>query len=143
MTKICVSACLAGFRCRYDGKTNEIPEIRKMVEEGTAVPVCPEVWGGLPIPRIPSERVDGHVINREGTDVTEAYMKGSRLALETCLKEGCRTAVLKARSPACGYGKIYDGTFTKTLVNGSGTFAEMLEEHGIEVMTEEEFLNRD
>jgi uncharacterized protein YbbK (DUF523 family) len=141
MTKICVSACLAGERCRYDGNTNEIPEIRKLVEEGKAVPVCPEVWGGLPVPRIPSERRGTMVINREGTDVTEAYMKGSRQALETCLKEGCQTAVLKARSPACGHGRIYDGTFTKTLIDGNGTFADMLEEHGINVMTEEEFIH--
>ncbi|MBQ9009345.1 MAG: DUF523 domain-containing protein [Clostridia bacterium] len=135
-----VSACLAGIPCRMDGKAKPIPAIRKLVEEGKAVTVCPEVLGGLPTPRIPSERSGDRVINRAGEDVTDAFSAGARRALETVREVKAEAVILKARSPSCGIGKIYDGTFTGTLTEGNGVFAEMVCSAGIPVYTEENYM---
>ena len=136
-----VSECLAGVSCRYDGRDNLIPEIQAMVEAGEAIAVCPEVLGGLPTPRTPSEQQpDGSVRDRHGKDVTAAFAGGAARAMEICRAHGCTGAVLKARSPSCGKGMIYDGSFTGALVPGNGVFAQMLLEAGIPVMTEEEYL---
>ena len=138
---ILVSACLAGTCCRYDGCSNLVEEIRHLVEAGEAIPVCPEVEGGLPTPRIPSELQGGHVINRNGKDVTEEFVRGAKKCLRICRENHCTQAVLKARSPSCGKGKIYNGNFEKVLIDGDGIFARMLLDEGIEVLTEEEFLS--
>ena len=136
-----VSACLAGVPCRMDGQSKPVPAIRSFVERGEAVLVCPEVLGGLPTPRAPSERQpDGRVVNCEGRDVTAEFRLGAEKALALCLERGCSCAILKARSPSCGKGEIYDGSFTKTRVPGNGVCAELLLAHGIPVLTEEEFL---
>ena len=136
-----VSACLAGVPCRMDGQSKPVPAIRSLVERGEAVPVCPEVLGGLPTPRAPSERQpDGRVVNCEGRDVTAEFRLGAERALALCLERGCSCAVLKARSPSCGKGEIYDGSFTKTRVPGNGVCAELLLAQGIPVLTEEEYL---
>ena len=140
MGKILVSKCLAGFCCRYDGGNNLVPEVRQLVEAGLAVTVCPEELGGLPTPRIPSERIGGRVVNREGTDVTVAFNTGAEAALRIALEHACETAILKSRSPSCGKGCIYDGQFTGKLVSGNGVTAELFLQNGIEVLTEEEFL---
>ncbi len=133
-----VSKCLAGFPCRYDGKDNLVPEIRALVERGEAVAVCPEVLGGLPTPRVPSERqADGRIVNKQGEDVTAQFTCGAERALAICRERGCTGAVLKARSPSCGKGVIYDGSFTGACVPGNGVFAQMLLDAGIPVTTEE------
>ena len=136
-----VSKCLAGVSCRYDGKDNLAPEIKALVERGEAVAVCPEVLGGLPTPRTPSElQPDGRVLNKQGEDVTAQFVSGAERALAVCRAPGCTGAILKARSPSCGKGVIYDGSFTGKRVPGSGVFAQMLLDAGVSVMTEEEYL---
>ena len=142
MEKVLISKCLAGFNCRYDGGNNLVAEIRQLVEDGLAVTACPEQLGGLPTPRIPSERVGSRVVNREGTDVTAEFKAGAEVALRIARENGCRTAILKSRSPSCGKGCIYNGQFTGELVPGNGVTADLLLRHGIEVLTEEEYLAR-
>ncbi|MBS6372579.1 MAG: DUF523 domain-containing protein [Lawsonibacter sp.] len=145
--KILVSACLLGVPCRYDGAGKAEPHIEKLKQRGhTLIPVCPEVLGGLPTPRPPAERLpDGRVVTREGKDVTAEYRSGAEQALALARKQGCVLAVLKERSPSCGRGRIYDGTFSRTLIPGSGVAAQLLEENGIPVYGEsqlEELLER-
>ena len=120
--KILVSACLLGIPCRYDGAGKADPAIEKLRQGGhTLIPVCPEILGGLPTPRPPAERLpDGRVVTREGKDVTAEYRSGAEQALALARKQGCVLAVLKERSPSCGRGRIYDGTFSRTLIPGSG-----------------------
>ena len=132
---IIVSACLAGYRCRYDGKTVPDDAIVDLVRTGNAIPVCPEMLGGLPCPRVPSERTaDGErVVTKEGTDVTEAFRRGADETLRLAQLYGCTRAILKARSPSCGKGTVYDGTFSGTLMEGDGVTAELLMKHGITV----------
>ena len=132
---IIVSACLAGYRCRYDGKTVPNEEIVALIKRGEAIPACPEMLGGLPCPRVPSERsADGtRVITREGGDVTEAFRIGAEETLRLARLYGCDRAILKARSPSCGRGLIYDGTFSGTLREGDGVAAALLRENGITV----------
>ena len=130
---ILVSACLLGAPCRYDGTGKLEPALERLRAQGhTLVPVCPEVLGRLPTPRPPAERQpDGRVVTREGADVTAEYRAGAERALELARAHGCTLAVLKERSPSCGRGQIYDGTFSRTLIPGSGVTAQLLEEHGI------------
>lgn len=136
-----ISACLAGIPCRYDGKANTVPTLAALAARGEAIPVCPEVLGELPTPRIPSERLpDGRVVNARGQDVTAQFCLGAQRALEICRARCCDRAVLKARSPSCGRGLIYDGSFSKTMTPGSGVFAALLEGEGIPLLTEEEYL---
>lgn len=132
---IIVSACLAGYRCRYDGKTVPNEAVVALVKRGEAIPVCPEMLGGLPCPRIPSERTaDGtQVLARDGRDVTEAFQRGADETLRLARLYGCSHAILKARSPSCGYGEIYDGSFSGTLRAGNGVTADLLLENGITV----------
>lgn len=138
---ILLSACLAGVPCRYDGGSKPTSELMNLALRGEAVLVCPEVLGGLPTPRSPSERQpDGRVVNAEGEDVTAKYRLGAEAALAICQARGCTRAVLKARSPACGKGEIYDGSFTHTRVPGDGVLAALLRENGVSVTTEEEYL---
>ena len=133
-----VSACLAGERCRYDGAMKPVQAVVDLVARGEAVPVCPEVLGGLPTPRVPSERCGKYVVNAEGTDVTDAFVRGAKVAFAICQERGCDAAVLKAKSPSCGCGLIYDGSFSRTLTEGNGVFAELLLAAGIPVRTEED-----
>ena len=114
------------------------------MEQNEAIAVCPEVLGGLPTPRIPSEiQPDGRVLNQQGDDVTEQFVRGAEQAMTICRTHGCTGAILKARSPSCGKGCIYDGSFTGTLVPGNGVFAKKLLDAGIPVMTEEEYLTKE
>ena len=138
---ILLSACLAGVPCRYDGASKPVPELMALTLRGEALLVCPEVLGGLPTPRVPSERQpDGRIRNQKGEDVTAEYRRGAEAALEICRAHGCTRAVLKARSPSCGKGVIYDGSFTHTPTAGNGVCAALLQAHGVEVLTEEEYL---
>ena len=136
--KILVSACLLGEPCRYDGTGKLEPTLEELRARGhTLIPVCPEVLGGLPTPRPPAERQpDGRVVTREGGDVTAEYRAGAEKALALAQAHGCTCAVLKERSPSCGHGSIYDGTFSRTLVPGFGVTAELLKTHGIAVYGE-------
>lgn len=133
-----VSACLAGLKCAYDGQDRAHSKVIELVKKGEAIPVCPEQLGGLPTPRIPSERSNNKVINREGIDVTENFEKGAQEALKLTRMARCESAIVKSRSPSCGHGKIYDGTFSGKLIQGNGIFADLLLEEGIEIITEEE-----
>ena len=138
--QLLISACLLGFRCKYDGGTNSQPAetLAALRERYELIPVCPETAGGLPIPRAPSERRDGRVLSREGNDVTGEYEKGARVALALAERFGCRKALLKERSPSCGTGEIYDGTFSHTRVPGDGVAAEALRRAGLTLCGESE-----
>lgn len=136
-TPLLVSACLAGEACRYDGVSKPHPGVQALVERGVALPVCPEYLGGLGVPRIPCEIREGLVLNAEGADCTLAFRAGAQLALNVAQTRGCGQAILKARSPSCGCGQVYDGTFSRTLHEGDGVFAALLKKKGVRVWTEE------
>ena len=129
-----VSACLAGFPCRYDGKARPCAEVMELVKAGIAIPVCPEQLGGLPTPRPPCEILNGRVVDRSGADKTESYRQGAQAVLALARTYGATQALLQNRSPSCGIGWIYDGTFSKTLVPGDGFTARLLAENGIQVI---------
>ena len=141
--KVVISACLLGVRCRYDGghSRNETAMNRKKTYQ--LIPVCPEESGGLPTPRPPAEIVGGDgdavldgtakVMTANGTDVTAAYLKGAHHALQVAQSHGATHVILKARSPSCGCGSIYDGTFSGTLISGDGVTTALLKRHGIAV----------
>ena len=136
--KILVSACLLGVACKYSGGDNVCPALLNAVQHSghTFIPICPEVYGGLPTPRQPSERRDGGIFMKDGTDVTAQYARGAREALKIADALGARYAVLKERSPSCGSSEIYDGTFTGTRVFGDGVTAELLKKNDIAVYGE-------
>ena len=135
--RILVSACLLGVCCRYDGQSKACPAVLELLKDHELIPVCPEQLGGLPTPRPPAEIQGDRVINREGIDVTAQYKKGAEEAARLYQLLRCDCAVLKARSPSCGCGEIYDGSFSGTLVPGDGITAQALKRLGIRVLTEE------
>ena len=134
--RVLVSLCLLGAACRYDGKGNGV-DLDGLMARCEFVPVCPEQLGGLPTPRTPAERRGDRVVTRDGRDVTEAFDRGARQAAMLAGRFGARYALLKARSPSCGSGTIYDGTFSGTLVPGFGLTAQMLLDMGIQLFDEE------
>lgn len=140
--KIIVSACLLGVKCRFDGLGKENKSILDLKEKFDFIPVCPEILGGLPTPRVPSEIKLGKVINKEGIDVTDNYMRGALETLKICKVFDVDTAVLKSKSPSCGKGKVYDGTFSGNLVDGNGITTQLLIDNGINVYTEDEFIEK-
>ena len=133
---VLVSACLLGCACRYDGKSRPCAEVLALMTRHTLIPVCPEQLGGLPTPRIPAERAGERVLRRDGADVTDSYERGAREALRLARLYGARVAILKAKSPACGVGMIYDGSFTGRLTEGDGVLAALLRQNGIRTLTE-------
>ena len=134
---ILISACLCGENCKYDGTNNLNETLKKLYDQGKAVLICPEVLGGLSTPRTPSEiQPDGRVVMRDGTDVTENFKKGADISLEIAKKIKPNLIILKAKSPSCAVGKIYDGSFSKTLIDGNGITAELLIKNGYKVITE-------
>lgn len=133
---ILVSACLLGTACRYDGKSVPCASLLEQLDGLRLIPVCPEQLGGLPTPRIPCERQGQRVVSKAGTDTTQQYQRGAQEALRLAKLFGCKAALLKERSPSCGCGQIYDGSFSKTLVGGDGVTAELLKQHGIAVFGE-------
>lgn len=135
---ILVSACLLGVCCRYDGESKPCKAVTALREKFALIPICPEVDGGLPTPRTPSERVGDRVLMRDGRDVTDNYVAGAKSALERARMFDCKAAILKARSPSCGSGKIYDGSFSGQLTDRDGVCAELLKKCNIDVYTEEE-----
>lgn len=135
---IIVSACLAGVKCRYDGKANPSDKVNELVKEGKAVLVCPEQLGGLTTPRPTAEKVGERVLTKDGVDVTPQFIKGAKESLKIAKENGCNEAILKSKSPSCGCGKIYDGTFSGKLIDGDGIFTELLKKNNINVSSEEE-----
>jgi uncharacterized protein YbbK (DUF523 family) len=133
--KILVSACLLGVNCKYDGGNNSSKEIDEFLKDYEIIPICPEIMGGLPTPRLAAEAKGNRVINTEGQDVTRNFQKGAEETLFLAKKYDVKKALLKARSPSCGNGKVYDGTFTKTLIDGDGITTKKLKENGIEIIT--------
>ena len=136
---ILVSHCFLGEPCRYDGASRLDRQIIELHRAGhNLIPVCPEVLGGLGVPREPAElQPDGRVLTRAGEEVTAQYRAGAERAVEIAKENGCTVAVLKARSPSCGSGEVYNGAFTGTLTSGWGIAAKLLSEAGLEVMDEE------
>ena len=140
--KYIVSACLVGINCKYDGKNNYNKEIEKLVYDGQAIPLCPEVMGGLSTPRVPSEIIviDGEerVISKEGIDVTSEFLLGAKKTLEVAQILNINTAILQKRSPSCGVYEIYDGSHTNKIIKGEGITTKLLKKHNINVITEDE-----
>ena len=134
--KLLVSACLMGMGCRYDGTNNQLPRLAELMKKHTCIPVCPEVFGGLPTPRPPAERQGNKVVNNQGQDVTESFVRGTAEVLRLADLYHCKAALLKERSPSCGSGQIYDGTFSKTLTEGDGLAAQLLKKKGLTVYGE-------
>ena len=140
--KIMVSACLLGKRCKYNGGSNENPELIRMLSGHTVIPVCPEVLGGLPVPRIPAEIVNGVVMNREGVSVDAEFRNGAERALEIAEEEQPDLIILQPRSPSCGVKEIYDGSFSGKRIPGRGVFAEMAVRRGFRVEDAEDILQK-
>lgn len=147
---ILVSACLAGINCKYNGKNNKIESVVDLVAQGRAIPVCPEQLGGCPTPRQVAEISGGtgadvlegraRVVLIDGNDVTAEFLKGAREVLNIAELTGAKKAILKSKSPSCGCGRIYDGTFSGKLKEGNGVTAELLLRNGIKVIIEEEVI---
>ena len=150
--RVAVSACLLGVPCRYDGKSKPSAAVQEFLNthDCEVTKICPEVMGGLPIPHPAHEIKQGTtnqlsekksfcVVDKEGNDHTTEFIKGAEVACELALKNGCTHALLKAKSPSCGVGQVYDGSFTKTLVPGDGVAASCMKENGIKVATEKNF----
>lgn len=135
-TRILVSACLLGENCKYNGGNNKNEEVIALGDSFELVPICPECFGGLPIPRVPSEIRNGRVYSKDGNDVTEQFLDGAEKALYVAMESNCSVAVLKERSPSCGFGVIYDGSFTSALCKGNGITADLLNKNGIQIFGE-------
>lgn len=135
--KYVVSGCLAGLACRYDGASKPCEAVRRLVADGIAVTACPESLSGLPVPRPPCEQRNGRVVMRTGEDVTEAFERGAERAMRIVREYGCTAAILKARSPSCGFGEIYDGSFTGATCAGEGVWARRLREAGLTLYSED------
>ena len=135
--KLC-SACLLGLNCRHDGKIKPDKKVMELSKKEKLFPVCPDVLGGLPIPREQMEIVNGRVMTKSGRDVTDNCMQGAQRALEIARAKGIKEAILKQRAPSCGCGEIYDGTFSGTVIKGDGFAAKLFKENGIGIKTEED-----
>ena len=145
MENILISACLLGVACRYDGckKPLSAPIIEKLQQQYHLIPICPEIMGGLSTPRLPSEIQPNRTVMRsDGADVTENYQRGAQESLQLAGLFHCKLAILKEKSPSCGSGKIYDGSFSKTLTEGDGITSELFKKNGILVIGESEVLKQ-
>ena len=140
--KIVVSACLLGENCKYSGGNNRNERLLALLCGHEVIPVCPEVLGGLPVPRIPAEIVDGVVKNRDGISVDQEFRRGAAAALDICIREKPDLVILQPRSPSCGVGTVYDGTFSGKLVPGNGVFAALASENGFRVANVEQILEK-
>ena len=133
-----VSACLLGIYCRYDGRCETDERVMGLADEHVLIPVCPEQLGGLPTPRQAVELFDGRAVTRDGDDLTEDFARGTLQALRVARLNKARAAVLQPRSPSCGRGVIYDGTFSGTRIQGNGMLAQALAEEGLLLLVPEE-----
>ena len=125
-----------GINCRYNGKSEIVKELEELKNKYNLIPVCPEIYGGLKTPRNPAERVNDKVLTNNGEDVTEEYTKGAEEILKLAKFYDCKYAILKERSPSCGFGRIYDGTFSKTTIDGNGVTADLLAKNGVKIIGE-------
>ena len=137
---ILVSACLLGTCCNHEGGHSRRPAVEALEATHRLVPICPEACGGLPTPRPAAEQHDGRVVTQDGDDVTDAYERGARAAVDLAHAVGAQRAVLKARSPSCGSNAVYDGSFSRTLRPGEGITAAALRAAGVEVVSEEDLV---
>lgn len=135
--KLC-SACLLGINCRYDGRSKPSKKVLELARKEVLIPVCPEQLGGLPTPREQSELRGESVVTRSGKDITENLVRGAKQVLKIAKLFDVKEAILKQRSPSCGCGQIYDGTFTGTVIRGDGVTTALLKKHGIKVVSEED-----
>lgn len=133
---ILVSACLLGINCRYDGDSKFIEQLKILKDKHHLIPICPEIYGGMKTPREPSEKINSRIVSKSGEDVTDFFKKGAEETLKIAKFFDCELAILKERSPSCGYGKIYNGTFSGTLVDGNGVTADLLAKNGIDIIGE-------
>lgn len=139
-----ISRCLLGENCKYNGGNNRNEKVIGFCEKHSYMTVCPESAGNLPCPRPPAEKQGNRIVDKDGRDVTSNFLQGAQRCFRACVEEARRRgetpegAILKANSPSCGYGAIYDGTFTGTLTEGNGVFAQILEDNNIEIITEKE-----
>lgn len=143
-----ISACLCGVNCKYNGLNNLNDKCLELLRKGEALLVCPEQLGGLNTPRIPSEILGnakdiielnkGKVINKEGKDVTNEFLKGAKEALKIAKEANIKKAILKESSPSCGSNFVYDGSFTGNKIKGKGITAYLLEKEGIEIISEKD-----
>ena len=138
---VLVSACLLGENCKYNGGNNASPAILEFLKDKQVIPICPELLAGMPSPRPPVEIKDARVIRKNGEDVTDAYCSGVQKAMQRAAQQPIDLVILKSRSPTCGVGQRYDGTFTNTLVQQSGLFAEALLQAGYTVKSSDDFQN--
>lgn len=138
--KIAISACLLGINYKYNGGNNYSEKLEELLEKHEVIPICPEVLGGLPIPRDPSEIVKGEVLTNMGKSVDKEFKNGAKKALEIVKESGAELVILQSRSPSCGLGKIYDGSFTGRLVEGDGVFVKLLKDEGIKVVDVSDFI---
>ena len=132
--KIAVSACLLGDNCKYNGGNNYSETVAEFVKGHDVIPVCPEVMGGLPTPREPSEIINGKVMHKDGSSVDAEFRKGAQLSLKKVKDAGAELVILQSRSPSCGVRSIYDGTFSGTIISGQGVFDKLLIENDIKVL---------
>ncbi|QPI06891.1 DUF523 domain-containing protein [Campylobacter concisus] len=138
--KVLISACLAGINCKFNGENNLLDSgiLDEISKKYHLLFVCPEVFGGLGTPREPAEMKNGLVVTKTAKDVSENFINGAEICLKIAKLNGCKKAILKARSPSCGSGQIYDGSFSKKLIFGDGVAAKLLKENGILVFSEDE-----
>ncbi len=135
-----ISACLMGEPCRFDGQSKERKDLLVALKDKQHIPVCPEVEGGLPTPRPPAEISGNKVLRKNGEDVTQQFKKGAHQCTAQALSRNATSAILKSRSPACGCGLVYDGSFSGTLVEGDGLFTQSLKAAGIDCVSDEDYL---
>lgn len=134
--KLC-SACLLGVKCRYDGKSKPKKQVLELAKKEILIPICPEQLGGLSTPRVPSEQKNDQVISKKGKDVTPNFKLGAEQTLKIAKIFSCKEAILKQKSPSCGCGQIYDGTFSGKVIKGNGVTTKLLLENGIKVTSDE------
>ncbi len=137
---VLISACLLGEACRYDGRSSEHRKLLDLLSDKHLIPVCPEVEGGLSVPRPPAEIKGDKVLRESGEDVTRQFVMGAELCRDKGMAEHASQAILKSRSPACGCGQVYDGSFTGTLIDGDGIFTQHLKSVGITCISDEDYL---
>lgn len=133
-----VSACLMGARCRHDGKCKPSKKVLALKKHACLIPVCPDILGGLAVPREATEIVNGKVLTTSGADVTKECLLGAKRVLSIAKTKGIKKAILKQRAPSCGSGKIYDGTFSGRVIKGWGLTADLLRKNGIHVTSEDD-----
>lgn len=136
--KIAVSACLLGENCKYNGGNNYSEKVIDYTKGHEVIPVCPEVLGGLSIPREPAEIVNGIVSLKDGTSVDKEFRQGAKEALKIVKEQNADIVILQSRSPSCGVNTVYDGSFSGRNISGQGVFADLLRRNGMKVIDVED-----